>query len=481
VKRSRSGQVLVAAATLMLAVLLVSAMSIPVINTDIDPSSEIYNVVQTVFMKYARSIILEMSAYQCAVAIAKGGQAHKYVTYPDNLEKLRQKMLLEILSNYPLKKGEAITVDVQFEQTPYIKVSASGWDTKNLMAGFVDATMEVVLKATITINGMKREYKYREYLVVSTKESKAKGIGYVTTHPVTEAAAEVIGFIPVIGAVEAITAFDIKGVTLKLQVSKYDRTFDSKSISNFNEEDLTKKMILFIASNNRKFKTEKPNEIYWDEVRNIDYLAIAWNVFGSLTGAKTVSKTAKILIFIGDIFISTHDTTNPDFHYSKASYKPQAGIGGIGGEFFKWINNEIKKFKQIRKVEKIEQPIGHSQDYFRYKSKSFSELKDLTKEIAWTYNRLYSLYWKKALGVEISEEYLRKLENYLARLINMLGEKSDTTGQRSGYSLAQIQLTQNTLAVFENPDPLLSVTIPLHNTVFSACIWVDGATYKSDK
>jgi hypothetical protein len=49
-RRSRSGQVLVAAATLMLAVLLVSAMSIPVINTDIDPSSEIYNVVQTVFM-----------------------------------------------------------------------------------------------------------------------------------------------------------------------------------------------------------------------------------------------------------------------------------------------------------------------------------------------------------------------------------------------------------------------------------------------
>jgi hypothetical protein len=480
VKRSRSGQVLVAAATLMLAVLLVSAMSIPVINTDIDPSSEIYNVVQTVFMKYARSIILEMSAYQCAVAIAKGGQAHKYVTYPDNLEKLRQKMLLEILSKYPLKQGEKITVDVQFEQTPYIKVSASGWDTKNLMAGFVDATMEVVLKATITINGMKREYKYREYLVLSTKESKAEGIGYVTKHPVTEAAAEVIGFIPVIGVVEAITAFDIKGVTLKLQVSKYDRTFDSKSISNFNEEDLTKKMILFIASNNRKFKT-KENEISWDEVRNIDYLAIAWNVFGSLTGAKTVSKTAKILIFIGDIFISTHDTTNPDFHYSKASYKPQAGIGGIG-DLFKWINNDIIKSKQIRKVEKIERPIGHSQDYYRYRPKSPEEI----KAIAQQYARIYSSYYK-SLGKEISEnspeyqEYLKYLEKYLDRLYKTLGKKSETTEQRSGYSLAQIQLTQNTLAVFENPDPLLSVTIPLHRTLFSACIWVDGATYKSDK
>jgi hypothetical protein len=437
-------------------------------------------------MKYARSIILEMSAYQCAVAIVEGGQAHKYVTYPDNLEKLRQKMLLEILSNYPLKKGERITVDVQFEQTPYIKVSASGWDTKNQRAGKVDATMEVVLKATITINGMKREYKYREYLVVSTKESKAVGIGYFTTHPVTEAVAKGLGIIPYIGAVEAITAIDVKGVELKLKVSKYDRTFDSKSISNFNEKDLTKKMILFIASYNRKFKTDKPNEIYWDEIRNIDYLAITWHVLASLIAAKTVIKGVKYGIEIVDFFISTHDTTDPDFHYSKASYEPEGiggigGIGGLGGDFFKWFNNEIKKFKQIRKVEKIEQPIGHSQDYYRYKPQSVKELRGITKVIAWTYSRLYSLYWKKALGEEISEEYLRKLENHLARLVNMLEKQSDTTGQRSGYSLAQIQLTQNTLAVFENPDPLLSVNIPLHNTVFSACIWVDGATYKSDK
>jgi len=480
-RRSRSGQVLVAAATLMLAVLLVSAMSIPVINTDIDPSSEIYNVVQTVFMKYARSIILEMSAYQCAVAIAKGGQAHKYVTYPDNLEKLRQKMLLEILSNYPLKKGDAITVDVQFEQTPYIKVSASGWDTKNKRAGKVDATMEVVLKATITINGMKREYKYREYLMVSTKESKAKGIGYFTTHPVTKAVAKGLGIVPVIGAVEAITAIDVKGVELKLQVSKYDRTFDSKSISNFNEKDLTNKMILFIASFNRKFKTDKPNEIEWDEIRNIDYLAITWHVLAALIAAKTVIKGVKYGIEIFEFFfMSTHDTTDPDFHYSKASYEPE-GIGGIGGEFYKWINNEIKKFKQIRKVEPVEQPIGHSQEYYKHRFKSLSELKGVTRDVAKAHNRLLSLYWKKALGVEISEEYLIKLENHLARLVNMLEKQSDTTGQRSGYSLAQIQLTQNTLAVFENPDPLLSVTIPLHRTLFSACIWVDGATYKSDK
>jgi hypothetical protein len=421
-----------------------------------------------------------MSAYQCAVAIAKGGQAHKYVTYPDNLEKLRQRMLLEILSNYPLKKGEAITVDVQFEQTPYIKVSASGWDTKNQRAGKVDATMEVVLKATITINGMKREYKYREYLMVSTKESKAEGIGYFTTHPVTEAVAKGLGLIPFIGAIEAITAIDVKGVKLKLKVSKYDRTFDSKSISNFNEEDLTKKMILFIASYNRKFKT-KENEISWDEVRNIDYLAITWHVLASLVAAKTPIKAVKIGIEIFDFFfMSTPDTTDPDFHYSKASYEPE-GIGGIGGEFFKWVNNEIKKFKQIRKVEKIEQPIGHSQDYYKHRFKSLSELKGVTRDVAKAHNRLLSLYWKKALGVEISEEYLIKLENHLARLVNMLEKQSDTTGQRSGYSLAQIQLTQNTLAVFENPDPLLSVTIPLHNTVFSACIWVDGATYKSDK
>jgi len=480
-RRSRSGQVLVAAATLMLAVLLVSAMSIPVINTDIDPSSEIYNVVQTVFMRYARSIILEMSAYQCAVAIAKGGQAHKYVTYPDNLEKLRQKMLLEILSNYPLKKGEAITVDVQFERTPYIKVSASGWDTKNQRAGYVDATMEVVLKATITINGMNREYKYREYLVVSTKESKAEGIGYVTTHPLTEAAAKFIGIIPVIGAVEAITAFDIKGVTLKLQVSKYDRTFDSKSISNFNEKDLTKKMVLFIASNNRKFKTDKPNEIYWDEVRNIDYLAITWHVLASLIGAKTAIKGVKYGIEIIGFFISTHDTTDPDFHYSKASYKPQAGIVGIGGHVYKRINNEIKELKDTHKVNEIGQTLGLSKDYYKYKPKSLLELEGVTRDFAKAYNELLSLYWQKALGEVIPEKYLIKLENHLARLVNMLEKQSDTTGQRSGYSLAQMQLTQNTLAVFENPDPLLSVNIPLHNTVFSACIWVDGATYKSDK
>jgi hypothetical protein len=469
----------------MLAVLLVSAMSIPVINTDIDPSSKIYNVVQTVFMEYARSIILEMSAYQCAVAITKGGQAHKYVTYPDNLEKLRQKMLLEILRKYQLEEGGKITVDVQFEKTPYIKVSASGWDTKNLRAGYVDATMEVVLKAIITINGMKREYKYREYLVVSTKESKATGIGYVTTHPVTEAAAAVIGFIPVIGAVEAITAFDIKGVELKLKVSKYDRTFDSKSISNFNEEDLTKKMILFIASNNRKFKT-KENKIYWDEVRNIDYLAIAWHVLGSLSGAKTATKPVQILILIGDIFISTHDTTDPDFHYSKASYKPQAGIGGIGGigDFFnfKRIYNDIKKSKEIRKVEPVKEPIGLSKDYYKFKPKSPEEIKELAQKYAITYSFIL-----KSLGKEISEkspeyqEYVKYLEKFIERFYKKLGEKSDTTGQRSGYSLAQVQPTQNTLAVFENPDPLLSVTIPLHKTLFSACIWVDGATYKSDK
>jgi hypothetical protein len=476
-RRSRSGQVLVAAATLMLAVLLVSAMSIPVINTDIDPSSKIYNVVQTVFMEYARSIILEMSAYQCAVAITKGGQAHKYVTYPDNLEKLRQKMLLEILRKYPLEEGGKITVDVQFEKTPYIKVSASGWDTKNLRAGYVDATMEVVLKAIITINGMKREYKYREYLVVSTKESKATGIGYVTTHPVTEAAAAVIGFIPVIGAVEAITAFDIKGVELKLKVSKYDRTFDSKSISNFNEEDLNKKMILFIASNNRKFKT-KENKISWDEVRNIDYLAIAWHVLGSLSGAKTATKPVQILILISDIFISAHDTTDPDFHYSKASYKPQIGIGDL----FKGIYNDIVKSKQIQKVQKIKQPIGNSQNYYKPKPKSPEEIKELAQKYAITY-----FFILKSLGKEISEkspefqEYVKYLEKYIERFYKKLGEKSDTTGQRSGYSLAQTQLTQNTLAVFENPDPLLSVTIPLHNTIFSACIWVDGATYKSDK
>jgi hypothetical protein len=98
----------------------------------------------------------------------------------------------------------------------------------------------------------------------------------------------------VIGAVEAITAIDIKGVELKLQVSKYVRTFDSKSISNFNEKDLTNKMILFIASFNRKFKSDKPNEIEWDEIRNIDYLAITWHVLASLIAAKTVIKRVRI-------------------------------------------------------------------------------------------------------------------------------------------------------------------------------------------
>jgi hypothetical protein len=68
-RRSRSGQVLVAAATLMLAVLLVSAMSIPVINTDIEPSSEIYRIVREALYQNAELIITSMSAYQCASAM----------------------------------------------------------------------------------------------------------------------------------------------------------------------------------------------------------------------------------------------------------------------------------------------------------------------------------------------------------------------------------------------------------------------------
>jgi hypothetical protein len=98
-RRSRSGQVLVAAATLMLAVLLVSAMSIPVINTDIEPSSEIYRIVREALYQNAELIITSMSAYQCALAMVHKDKTHKHAVFTETAQKLHAQKIKDSILN----------------------------------------------------------------------------------------------------------------------------------------------------------------------------------------------------------------------------------------------------------------------------------------------------------------------------------------------------------------------------------------------
>jgi hypothetical protein len=117
VKRSRSGQVLVAAATLMLAVLLVSAMSIPVINTDIEPSSAIYNKVGYIVFKHVADIITIMSAYQCAKALVYSDGKERIASYSNDpilkqeldkqLKKLKQEITKLNVQNVKITMDEA--------------------------------------------------------------------------------------------------------------------------------------------------------------------------------------------------------------------------------------------------------------------------------------------------------------------------------------------------------------------------------------
>jgi hypothetical protein len=198
-RRSRSGQVLVAAATLMLAVLLVSAMSIPVINTDIEPSSAIYNKVGQIVFKHVADIITVMSAYQCSKALVYSDGKETIASYSnDPILKQELDKQLKKLKQELTKKLKVQDVKITMDEAQ-INAISTDWngDPKSPKAGRVTAIMDI--KLTIEFKGGESIYKYRyeERLVIDTlaggafKANPVQGLGAIQT---------AVGFIPIVGA-----------------------------------------------------------------------------------------------------------------------------------------------------------------------------------------------------------------------------------------------------------------------------------------
>jgi hypothetical protein len=279
-RRSRSGQVLVAAATLMLAVLLVSAMSIPVINTDIEPSSEIYGIVREALYQNAELIITSMSAYQCALAMVYKDKTHKHAVFTETAQKLHAKKIKESILN-KLKnvtiRASIKDIIVKIDEARIDIFSTPTWDSHpdSASSGSIKVTMRLNIAVTFIWNkGSRSTYSFFEQLKIET-DKDTKVIQALPWHgnAFIESA---IGFVPVIGSISE----NVRAVKhqISMKVTEYkvfteERSTGNKQVGVLDTSRLNERLYLAMLKPRKVTKTE-PGLIQWEEYSHIDWFGM---------------------------------------------------------------------------------------------------------------------------------------------------------------------------------------------------------------
>jgi hypothetical protein len=356
-RRSRSGQVLVAAATLMLAVLLVSAMSIPVINTDIEPSSDIYRIVREALYQNAEHIITSMSAYQCALAMVyKDPKQYKQVDFTETAQKLHAQKIKEsilkklnggIRENIKNILVEIVKARIDISSTPT-------WDSDPYSAssGSIEVTMRLNIAVTFIWKQEKTStYSFFEQLKIET-DKDTKVIQALPWHG--NAFIELaIGFVPVIGSISE----NVRAVKHQISMKVTEYTVFTKEWSTGNKQGgvldtsrLNERLYLAMLKPRKVTKTE-PGLIQWEEYSHIDWFGmtvgividlIPWGKLAKAGGAAITNVGQAIKPKSIDYL---HTDLDPD---TGNLFSPVGTVPPVGGPH-KFFDDFYRKREYIRK------------------------------------------------------------------------------------------------------------------------------------
>ena len=505
-RRSRSGQVLVAAATLMLAVLLVSAMSIPVINTDIEPSSAIYNLVGQIVFEQVADIITSMSAYQCAKALVYSDGKETIASYSNDpiLKQELDKQLKKLKQEITKLKVQDVKITMDEAQ---INAISTDWDgnPKSPKAGKVTAIMDIKLTVEFKGDGRIYKYKYEERLAIDTlgsvafKANPVQGLGAIQT---------AVGFIPIVGAF----ADNIEGVEfgLSLYIKEYSifgyGTDNYKKNLGPKEREDIDEMVYTFGKANMVVDMLKPRKVVkvgggrsemgpkfvnirWEEYMKVDWSGI---VVGLLLDAvqplKLVGKGFRVIT--KSKAISYTDTGLSDNSAREVEIiSPKFDIRNIG-RFWDSFNNF---FNQRRKLEpsKGSQPDaqtnlnqGRNQQGGSYGGGGDGGGGGPGDIIEEATNKVSDILGYRTIPKELVIKARGKQMDLIDQFYKALGEESGKSGVdwTSGkyHLLAEnIASAKKRPAYIVDNDPLLLIGLPLHNgnALFTSCVWLNGAWY----
>jgi hypothetical protein len=508
-RRSRSGQVLVAAATLMLAVLLVSAMSIPVINTDIEPSSAIYNKVGQIVFKHVADIITIMSAYQCAKAVVYSDGKERIASYSNDpiLKQELDKQLKKLKQEITKLNVQDVKITMDEAQINAISTDWNG-NPKSPKAGRVTAIMDIKLTIEFKGGGRIYKYKYEERLAIDTlgsgtfKANPVQGLGAIQT---------AVGFIPIVGAFTD----NIEGVEFSLSLyikeySVYGYGTDNykKNLGPKEREDLDEMVYQFEKSNMvvdmlkpRKVVSQgggksemgpKFVNIRWEEYMKVDWSGIVVGLLLDAVeplklvgkGFKVITKSLKAISYT-DTGLSDNSAREVEIVSPKLDI---LGTGKIGKEFWDSFN---KYFNQRRKVE----PIKESQPGAKTNLNQGRNEKggsyggggggggggpgDIIDEAT---NRVSDVF-RKGLYPEYRIDAVNIQSDLINQWIKVLTESGqsgvDWTSGKYHLLAENIASAEKRPAYIVDNDPLLLIGLSLHNgnALFTSCVWLNGAWY----
>jgi hypothetical protein len=508
VKRSRSGQVLVTAATLMLAVLLVSAMSIPVINTDIEPSSAIYNKVGQIVFKHVADIITIMSAYQCAKAFVYSDGKERIASYSNDpiLKQELDKQLKKLKQEITKLNVQDVKITMDEAQ---INAKSTDWNgnPKSPKAGKVTAIMDIKLTIEFKGGGRIYKYKYEERLAIDTLDSSAsktnpvQGLGAIQT---------AVGFIPIVGAftdnIEGvqfgiglyIKEYSVYGYgtdNYKINLGPKEREDIDEMVYTFGKVNMVVDMLkprkVVSQGHGRSKVGPKFANIQWEEYMKVDWSGI---VVGLLLDAvqplKLVGKGFKVITKSSKATSYT-DTDNSAREVEIVSPKLDIlGTGKIGGNFWDSFNNF---FNQRRKVEPIkESQPGAKTNLNQGRNEGGGSYGgggggggggpgDIIEEAT---NKVSDILGYRTIPKELGTKARSIQRDLIDQFYKALREESGKSGVdwTSGkyHLLAEnIASAKKRPAYIVDNDPLLSIGLPLHNgnALFTSCVWLNGAWY----
>jgi len=508
-RRSRSGQVLVAAATLMLAVLLVSAMSIPVINTDIEPSSKIFNIVRVTISNAVEDLITYMSAYQCASTIVKKKQSldFSYIVKTQYLGKILDKVWTALQSAAKkdsvvakaLQNLKRLKVDLE---NAYIHANADGWSPNK--AGTVRIHMRLNIRVTIEWWGNKPT---KIFFWFEEVEITSDAIGTKVEHMLpwqgVEVLEQVLGFVPIVGAISE----NVRSIKPQVYLDVVDHITgaveayinESGGISEIHKvasasdpKILESRMLVGLLSPRTVTKTG-PNYIQWKEHSHIDYAGLAIALLLDLIPLSKLGKVGKLLWLVPIITPQTKEFVE---YAVETEYNPNILPSNIVKKVGKNTLDILYDKKKVQKgqiVTEIEETQGAyinlgqrnpAFDQFlksEVLEKQFKEgiSKRIEESVATKIQQHETVAGKKQVAQIFVKSFTKALDE-------LLGEGGGKRGADLGeggflYGPAEITLSPTQaggkkLAYFDSQDPLLFVALPLHggNALFAACLWIDG-------
>jgi hypothetical protein len=524
-KRRTSGQVLIGAATLMLVILLTMAASLPVINTSIDPSSEVMNVMTAISETLAKTVLLEMGAAQCAnemigtptFVISKVADVAAYGARKAFVESLKK-----LYSG--AKNIKNLTVEVLVSSIkPGIArfggpnaISSSGQAISRLVG---DITVDIKIEFRVTFyidkgkdNRVFKKFIYKEQFIASTELIYGGIPVLIETNPVEEFSKampvwldKAIGLIPVIGDI-----YDLEGakkyfkykmhfnVGRAIEIKQYDargalvgswsigeggiRSYGAPSVNAdpnvnskllitfFNRPDKSYKVFLSFYGVDKDRKIVELTEYY-----NIDWVTATLALIGILP----VGDWAKIL------------KAKPKV---KQDFSSEDGLDGENILLFNnknIVNNMVVRKEPSYKVPEIKATMGsnmHNQGrLFANIQKELTD--DVIKEaVEETTSIAAQVAAAQALKnkqgdfvrdtISLSNKIIKNFMSAVGGIDSDFGKHAD--GGRILNSMVQQELLQNlgsrcNIKLFSDQDPFMWVLYPRPGGgAYSACVWLEN-------